>query len=134
MRRVITYGTYDLLHVGHINLLRRARALGDYLIVALSTDEINEFKGKSAYHNYQERKAMLEALRYVDLVIPEASWDQKPNDVKEYHVDVFVIGDDWEGEFDYLKELCEVVYLPRTEGISTTKIKQDLEKTGHIKK
>ena len=134
MRRVITYGTYDLLHVGHINLLRRAKAQGDYLIVALSTDEINEFKGKKAYHNYNERKAMLEALRYVDLVIPEASWDQKPSDVKNYHVDVFVIGDDWQGEFDYLKELCEVVYLPRTEGISTTKIKQDLEKTGHLKK
>ena len=131
MRRVITYGTYDLLHVGHINLLRRAKALGDYLIVALSTDEINEFKGKKAYHNYEERKMMLEALRYVDLVIPEASWEQKPDDIKEYHVDLFVIGDDWEGEFDYLKELCEVVYLSRTDGVSTTKIKQDLEKTAH---
>lgn len=128
MRRVITYGTYDLLHWGHVRLLKRAKALGDYLIVALSTDEINEFKGKKAYHNYEERKMMLEALRYVDLVIPEADWEQKRDDIVKYHVDVFAIGDDWEGKFDYLKELCEVVYLPRTEGVSTTKIKEDLEK------
>lgn len=128
MRRVITYGTYDLLHWGHVRLLKRAKALGDYLIVALSTDEINEFKGKKAYHNYEERKMMLEALRYVDLVIPEADWEQKRDDIVKYHVDVFVIGDDWEGKFDYLNELCEVVYLPRTEGVSTTKIKEDLEK------
>ena len=128
MRRVITYGTYDLLHWGHVRLLKRAKALGDYLIVALSTDEINEFKGKKAYHNYEERKMMLEALRYVDLVIPEADWEQKRADIVKYQVDVFAIGDDWEGKFDYLKELCEVVYLPRTEGVSTTKIKEDLEK------
>ena len=128
MRRVITYGTYDLLHWGHVRLLKRAKALGDYLIVALSTDEINEFKGKKAYHNYEERKMMLEALRYVDLVIPEADWEQKRDDIVKYHVDVFAIGDDWEGKFDYLNELCEVVYLPRTEGVSTTKIKEDLEK------
>lgn len=128
MRRVITYGTYDLLHWGHVRLLKRAKTLGDYLIVALSTDEINEFKGKKAYHNYEERKMMLEALRYVDLVIPEADWEQKRDDIVKYQVDVFAIGDDWEGKFDYLKELCEVVYLPRTEGVSTTKIKEDLEK------
>ena len=128
MRRVITYGTYDLLHWGHVRLLKRAKALGDYLIVALSTDEINEFKGKKAYHNYEERKMMLEALRYVDLVIPEADWEQKRDDIVKYQVDVFAIGDDWEGKFDYLNELCEVVYLPRTEGVSTTKIKEDLEK------
>jgi len=128
MRRVITYGTYDLLHWGHVRLLKRAKALGDYLIVALSTDDINEFKGKKAYHNYEERKMMLEALRYVDLVIPEADWEQKRDDIVKYQVDVFAIGDDWEGKFDYLKELCEVVYLPRTEGVSTTKIKEDLEK------
>lgn len=128
MRRVITYGTYDLLHWGHVRLLKRAKALGDYLIVALSTDEINEFKGKKAYHNYEERKMMLEALRYVDLVIPEADWEQKRDDIVKYQVDVFAIGDDWEGKFDYLKEHCEVVYLPRTEGVSTTKIKEDLEK------
>jgi glycerol-3-phosphate cytidylyltransferase len=127
MKRVITYGTYDLLHWGHIRLLQRAKALGDYLIVALSTDEINAFKGKEAYHPYEERKAMLEAIRYVDLVIPEAEWEQKRSDIIKYQVDVFVIGDDWKGKFDHLSDLCEVVYLPRTEGISTTKIKTDLE-------
>ncbi len=107
----------------------RAKALGDYLIVACSTEELNAFKGKHAYHPYEERKAMLEAIRYVDLVIPEASWEQKIDDVKKYDIDVFVIGDDWEGEFDYLKEYCEVVYLPRTQGVSTTKIRNDLEKS-----
>jgi glycerol-3-phosphate cytidylyltransferase len=129
MKRVITYGTYDLLHCGHIRLLQRAKALGDYLIVALSTDEINAFKGKEAYHPYEERKAMLEAIRYVDLVIPEAEWEQKRSDIIKYQVDVFVIGDDWKGKFDHLSDLCEIVYLPRTEGISTTKIKTDLEQS-----
>jgi len=127
LKRVITYGTFDLLHFGHIKLLQRAKALGDYLIVALSSDEFNAIKGKHAYHPYEERKAMLEALRVVDLVIKEDNWEQKVNDVLFYHVDTFVIGDDWEGKFDFLKEHCEVVYLPRTEGISTTKIKHDLE-------
>lgn len=128
MKRVLTYGTFDLLHYGHIRLLQRAKALGDYLIVALSTEEFNELKGKKTYHNYETRKMMLEAIRYVDLVIPEENWEQKANDVKEYHVDVVVMGSDWAGSdrFEYLKELCEVVYLDRTEGISTTKIKQDL--------
>jgi len=127
MKRVITYGTFDLLHYGHIQLLQRAKGLGDYLIVALSSDEFNTIKGKHAYHPYIERKAMLEALRVVDLVISEDHWEQKVSDVLKYHVDVFVIGDDWEGKFDFLKEYCEVIYLPRTEGISTTKIKHDLE-------
>ena len=128
MKRVITYGTYDMLHYGHINLLRRAKALGDYLIVALSTDEFNwNEKQKKCYFPYEQRKAMLEAIRYVDLVIPENNWGQKRTDVHDYDVDIFVMGDDWEGKFDFLKEEgCEVVYLPRTEGISTTKIKQDL--------
>jgi len=130
--RVITYGTYDLLHWGHIRLLKRAKAQGDYLIVALSSDEFNEKKGKRAYHSYEERRMMLEAIRYVDLVIPEDSWDQKGDDVKKYQVDKFVIGDDWEGKFDFLKEDCEVIYLPRTEGISTTKIKKDLEDKNKI--
>ncbi|MDR1782433.1 MAG: glycerol-3-phosphate cytidylyltransferase [Bacilli bacterium] len=125
--RVITYGTYDLLHWGHIRLLKRAKQLGDYLVVALSTDEFNALKGKKAYHSYEERKMMLESIRYVDLVIPEDSWDQKTNDVQLLKIDKFVIGDDWEGQFDFLKDYCEVVYMPRTEGISTTKIKKDLE-------
>ena len=127
MKRVLTYGTFDLLHWGHIRLLKRAKQLGDYLIVALSTDEFNAIKGKKAYHSYEERKMMLEAIRYVDLVIPEENWEQKRQDILDYHVDVFVMGDDWAGKFDELKALCEVVYVPRTEGISTTKIKEDLE-------
>ncbi len=133
MKRVITYGTFDLLHYGHINLLRRARALGDYLIVALSTDEFNsEGKGKKCYFSYEQRKALLEAIRYVDLVIPETCWEQKVTDIKEYHIDTFVIGDDWAGKFDYLKEYgVEVVYLPRTPEISTTQIKEDLDSSRH---
>ncbi len=127
MKKVITYGTFDLFHVGHVNILRRARELGDYLIVALSSDEFNAIKNKKAYHSYEDRKAILEAIRYVDEVIPEFTWEQKIKDVQEHNVDVFVMGDDWEGKFDFLKEYCEVVYLPRTEGISTTKIKQDLK-------
>ena len=128
MKRILTYGTYDLLHYGHIRLLKRAKGLGDYLIVALSTDEFNATKGKKAYHNYETRKKMLEAIRYVDVVIPEENWDQKINDVKEYHVDVTVMGGDWEGnpKFEELREYCDVVYLPRTEGVSTSKIKRDL--------
>lgn len=129
MRRVITYGTFDLLHYGHIKLLKRARDLGDYLIVAISTDDFNRLKGKSAYFSFEERKGMLEALRFVDLVIPERSWDQKPQDVEKYHVDVFTMGDDWVGKFDeQLEGLCDIVYLPRTPDISTTKIKEELAK------
>lgn len=128
MKRVLTYGTFDLLHYGHIRLLKRAKALGDYLIVAVSTDEFNAIKGKKAYHNYETRKKMLEAIRYVDLVIPEKDWNQKRDDVKKYFVDTVVMGSDWEGDkhFEELRDLCEVVYLPRTEGISTSKIKRDL--------
>lgn len=126
MKTVLTYGTFDLLHVGHINLLRRAKALGDKLIVGLSTDEFNAGKHKEAYHSYEDRKIILEAIKYVDLVIPETRWEQKIDDVKKYNVDVFVMGNDWEGKFDFLKDYCEVIYLPRTAGISTTKIKNDL--------
>ena len=130
MVRVITYGTYDLLHYGHINLLRRAKELGDYLIVGLSSDEFNKVgKGKVCYFAYEQRKAMLEAVRYVDLVIPECDWDQKRSDVHEHDVDIFVMGDDWKGEFDFLeKEGIKVVYLERTPEISTTQIKDDLNR------
>lgn len=128
MKKVITYGTFDLLHVGHINLLRRAKELGDYLIVVLSTDEFNRIKHKEAYHSYESRKMILEAIRYVDEVLPETCWEQKISDVVDNNVDIFVMGDDWKGEFDFLKDYCEVVYLSRTEGISTTKIKHDLHK------
>ena len=127
MRRVITYGTFDLLHYGHIELLKRAKALGDYLIVALSSDEFNELKGKRAYFSYGDRKRMLEAIRYVDMVIPEDNWEQKPLDIERYNVDVFVMGDDWRGKFDeLLGEKCEVIYLVRTPEISTSQIKSDL--------
>ena len=127
MRKVITYGTFDLLHYGHINLLRRAKEMGDYLIVALSTDEFNwKEKQKKCYFSYEERKQLLEAIRYVDFVIPEENWEQKIEDVKEFKVDTFVIGNDWEGKFDFLKDYCDVVYLERTPDISTTQIKDDL--------
>ncbi|MGX7352821.1 glycerol-3-phosphate cytidylyltransferase [Enterococcus canis] len=129
MKRVITYGTFDLLHYGHINLLRRAKEQGDYLVVALSTDEFNwDEKQKKCYFSYEKRKQLLEAVRYVDLVIPEKSWDQKVSDVKEYHIDTFVMGDDWAGKFDFIEDEtdAEVIYLPRTPEISTTQIKKDL--------
>lgn len=125
-RTVITYGTFDVVHIGHINLLRRARELGDRLVVGLSTDEFNSRKHKSSLLNYANRKVVLEAIRYVDLVIPETSWEQKVDDVKQHRVATFVIGDDWEGKFDFLGEFCEVRYLPRTAEISSTSIKQTL--------
>lgn len=123
MKKVITYGTYDLLHWGHINLLKRAKDLGDYLIVGLSTDKFNAIKHKTSYHDYEERKKNLNAIRYVDEIIPENDWDQKIDDVKNNDVDIFVMGDDWTGEFDFLEECCDVFYLPRTEDISSSKIK-----------
>ena len=126
MKKVITYGTFDILHYGHINLLKRAKALGDYLIVAISSDEFNAIKGKKSYYPYEVRKAMLEAIKYVDEVIPETCWEQKIQDVHKYNIDIFTMGSDWEGKFDFLKdEGIEVIYLPRTEGISSTKIKED---------
>lgn len=129
MKRVITYGTFDLLHYGHINLLRRAKELGDYLVVVLSTDDFNwNQKQKKCYFSYEERKTILEAIRYVDLVVPEENWEQKVSDVQKYQIDTFVMGDDWKGKFDFLKEYCDVVYLPRTPEISTTQIKRELSK------
>lgn len=126
MKKVITYGTFDLFHVGHLNILRRAKELGDYLVVAVSSDEFNASKGKKAYHSIEDRVNILKSIKYVDEVIIEESWEQKYTDIKEHNIDVFVMGHDWEGKFDELSELCEVVYLPRTDGISTTKIKKDL--------
>lgn len=127
MKRIITYGTYDVLHYGHINLLKRAKALGDYLIVALSTDEFNNLKGKKSYYTYEQRKKILESCRFVDLVIPEDNWEQKINDAQKYQADIFVMGDDWEGKFDFLKDYCEVVYLPRTPDVSSTQTKEYLK-------
>ncbi|AOY15213.1 glycerol-3-phosphate cytidylyltransferase [Bacillus sp. ABP14] len=127
MRKVITYGTFDLLHFGHINILKCAKELGDYLIVGLSTDEFNKLKNKKAYFEYEKRKIMLEAIKYVDEVIPEEDWEQKKKDIQKYKIDIFVMGDDWKGKFDYLDNYCEVKYLSRTKGISTTGIKKDLQ-------
>ena len=129
MKKVITYGTFDVLHYGHINLLKRAKELGDYLIVALSSDEFNEIKNKKSYYSYEQRKTLLEACRYVDLIIPENNWEQKTDDIKKYDVDIFVMGDDWKGKFDFLKEYCEVVYLPRTPNVSSTQTKEYLKNT-----
>ncbi len=127
MKRVITYGTYDVLHYGHINLLKRAKALGDYLIVALSSDEFNLLKNKKSLYTYEQRKMILEALRFVDLVIPEHTWEQKRDDVQKYQADVFVMGDDWTGKFDFLSDLCEVVYLPRTPDVCSTNTRKHLQ-------
>ena len=132
MKKIITYGTYDLLHYGHINLLRRAKQLGDYLIVGLSTNEFNAIKNKTCYFPYEERKKLLEAIRYVDLVIPEVNWEQKRDDIKKHDVDIFVMGDDWKGKFDDLRDLCEVIYLSRTPEISTSKMKNDLSGNNNL--
>lgn len=126
MKKVITYGTFDLIHHGHINILKKAKEYGDYLIVGLSSDEFNMLKGKAAYYSFEERKMILEAIKYVDEVIPEHNWGQKADDIQTNNIDLFVMGSDWEGKFDELNEHCDVVYLPRTEGISSSKIKKDL--------
>ncbi len=122
--RVLTYGTFDLLHVGHINILRRARELGDELYVGLSTDEFNAIKHKTSFMSFEDRRVILEAVRYVDKVFPETHWDNKISDVQKYDIDLFVMGSDWEGEFDFLSEHCDVMYLPRTEGVSSTLLKK----------
>lgn len=129
MKRIITYGTFDLLHYGHINLLRRAKQLGDYLVVGLSTDQFNALKDKRSYFDYAQPELLLNAIRYVDLVIPEESWEQKIEDIQSLKIDTFVIGDDWKEQFDFLKEYCEVVYLERTKEVSTTQIKKHLSES-----
>lgn len=134
MKVVLTYGTFDILHFGHIRLLKRAKELGDYLVVAISTDEFNALKNKKSYYSYEIRKEMLEAIKYVDLVIPETCWEQKPQDIKDHNVDVVVMGSDWANSdrFEYLKEYCEVTYLDRTDGISTTQIKNKMAEEDKI--
>lgn len=127
MKKIITYGTFDLLHWGHVRLLERAKELGDHLTVALSTDEFNLLKHKEAYHSFEHRKYILEAIKYVDEVIPETDWEQKTTDIDLYDIDIFVMGDDWAGKFDFLENQCEIIYLNRTDGISTTSIKKDLK-------
>jgi glycerol-3-phosphate cytidylyltransferase len=132
MKTVITYGTFDLLHVGHIRLLKRLAELGDELIVGISSDQFNELKGKKSFFSYDERAEILESCKYVTKVFPEHNWDQKESDIKKYNADIFAMGDDWKGKFDYLSHLCEVVYLPRTENISTTDIKNKLSKIDNV--
>ncbi|MCX8158638.1 MAG: glycerol-3-phosphate cytidylyltransferase [Candidatus Diapherotrites archaeon] len=127
---VITYGTFDLFHIGHLNLLRRAKDLGDFLIVGVATDEFNFVKGKKSFIPYEQRVEIVKAIKYVDMVIPKTCWEQKIPDIIKYSVDVFAIGDDWKGKYDYLREYCEVVYLPRTEGVSTYQLKKMLENHG----
>jgi glycerol-3-phosphate cytidylyltransferase len=126
-KTVLTYGTFDLLHYGHLEILRRASLLGDKLIVGVSTDKFNEIKGKTCVLPYQKRKELIESLDYVDKVIPENNWDQKVTDIQDNNIDIFVMGDDWEGKFDELKDFCEVIYLPRTKGISSTKLRSILD-------
>lgn len=126
MTTVLTYGTFDLFHIGHLNLINRLADMGDRLVIAVSTDEFNAGKGKTSVVSYEDRARIISSIKGVDLVIPETSWEQKASDIKEHDVDIFAIGEDWTGKFDELKELCEVVYLPRTDGISSTEIKQML--------
>jgi len=128
LKTVITYGTFDLLHYGHIEILRRARQLGSELIVGLSTDAFNEVKDKKCVFSYEKRKQMLESIKYVDQIIPENSWIQKRQDIKNNKVNIFVMGDDWNGKFDDLSDLCEVLYLSRTKGVSTTELKLIMDK------
>ena len=127
VRKVLTYGTYDLIHYGHINLLKRAKALGDQLYVGVSTDEFNLSKDKRSHFDFAHRKYLVESIRYVDFAFAETCWDQKIDDIKKYQIEVFTIGDDWAGKFDFLKDYCEVVYMPRSPGISSTEIREQLK-------
>lgn len=126
MKTVITYGTYDLFHIGHVKLLERARALGDRLVVGVSSDEFNQIKGKRSVFPYEHRASIVRALRCVDEVFPEHDWGQKASDIQKYNADILAMGHDWTGKFDEFNTICDVVYLPRTEGISTTEVKQAL--------
>ena len=125
-KNILTYGTFDLLHYGHLEILRKASLLGGKLIVGVSTDRFNEIKGKTCVLPYQKRKELIESLDYVDKVIPENNWDQKVTDIQDNDIDIFVMRDDWEGKFDELKDFCEVIYYPRTKGISSTKLRSIL--------
>ncbi len=129
MKKVITYGTFDLFHIGHLEILRRAKALGDYLVVAISTDEFNwNEKCKQCVYPYEERAEIVAAIKYVDEVIPESCWEQKKVDIQRHRIDIFVMGDDWAGKFDFLNDKCQVMYLPRTRGISSTEVKNNMKR------
>ena len=127
MKIILTYGTFDLLHYGHIEYLKKAKQMGDFLIVGVSNDKFNQEKGKNAYFTFEKRKEMISAIRYVDKVIEQSSFEQKKDDILKYNVDILVSSEDWEGKYDYLKDICEVIYLPRYPEISTTQIKKDLK-------
>ena len=129
---VLTYGTFDMFHIGHLKLLERLSGLGTKLVVAVSSDEFNEVKGKKTIIPYEQRATIVEAIKYVDFVIPENDWGQKVEDIAKYNIDIFSMGNDWEGKFDELKEYCQVVYLPRTAGISSTDLKDALDKISKI--
>jgi glycerol-3-phosphate cytidylyltransferase len=122
-RTAITYGTYDLFHIGHVNLFRRIKDHYDVLVVAVSTDEFNEVKGKRSAMPFDDRVEMVRSCRYVDVVIPESTWDQKRDDIRRCGADALVMGSDWSGHFDSLRDVCDVVYLPRTEGVSSSELK-----------
>ncbi len=126
MTTVLTYGTYDLFHIGHVRLLERARSLGDRLIVGISTDTFNTKKGKKSIFPYEHRAAIVSSLKFVDDVFPEEDWSQKETDIKRFNADILLMGDDWAGKFDDYNRFCQVVYLPRTDGISTTDLKAAL--------
>ena len=125
---VLTYGTFDMFHIGHLNLLNRLKSLGDKLIVAVSTDEFNSIKGKKTLIPFEQRALIVQNIKCVDMVISEKNWEQKIDDIKKYNVDIFAMGNDWQGKFDFLKDYCEVIYLPRTQNISTTELKKELNK------
>jgi len=129
---VLTYGTFDLFHIGHLRLLQRLSELGNRLIVGVSTDEFNLLKGKKTIIPYEQRKEIVEAIKYVDMVIPETEWEQKIKDIQQYNIDIFAMGHDWEGKFDSLNEYCQVIYLPRTQNISTTQLKSSLKSISNI--
>lgn len=131
-KTILTYGTFDMFHVGHLKLLKRLKTLGTKLIVAVSTDEFNELKGKNTIIPYAQRASIVEAIKYVDMVIPEDNWEQKILDIKTHNVDIFAMGDDWKGKFDFLSEFCDVVYLERTEGVSSSELKDKLQKISNI--
>ncbi len=128
MKKVLTYGTFDLFHLGHLRILERAKALGDYLVVAVSSDEFNAIKGKKCVYPFEHRKLIVEAIRYVDEVIREDNWHQKEDDIRKHNINVMVMGADWKGKFDDLKGSCKVVYLERTPEISSTEIKKHVKK------
>jgi Glycerol-3-phosphate cytidylyltransferase (EC 2.7.7.39) len=132
-KTLITYGTFDLLHIGHLNLLENLSNLCDRLIVGVSTDEFNALKGKKCVVPYADRARLVQSMRVVDLVIPETDWDQKRSDIIKYEANIFAIGNDWAGKFDDLQDIVQVLYLPRTDGISTTEIKDIISKTNEDK-